>query len=59
MAMMSESPDFRAYFKGKKVTIMGLGPLGNPRFSNALRAAFLHGEPGGSPTPSSPNPITL
>lgn len=28
------------------------GQLGNPRFSDGLRPAFLHGEPAGSPTPS-------
>lgn len=43
--------DFAAYFKDKKITVMGLGCLGNPSVFQRF-AAFRHGEPDGSPTPS-------
>lgn len=36
--------DASGYFRGKKITLMGLAVFGNPRFSNELRPAFLHGE---------------
>jgi len=48
--------NYKSFFKNKKITLMGLGvlgrgELGNPRFSDGLRPAFLHGKTNVFPTP--------
>lgn len=49
--------DVSEFFKGKKITLMGLGNSETYGFPTlALLTAFLHGEQACSPTPSAPKP---